>query len=70
MNATKQIDWNAVADHAAHMSTEVLRAGIKDILKTLPNAHAFDRIDGGCRGGYYCDEISIYRKELKMRGTS
>ncbi len=67
MNATKQIDWNAVADLARGMSVEQINYAIADILETLPNSDAFDRADGGNRGGYYRDELSIYRKELKTR---
>lgn len=67
MNATKQIDWNAVADLARGMSIAQINYAIADILETLPNADAFDRSDHGNRGGYYRDELSVYRKELKTR---
>jgi len=67
MNATKQIDWNHVADLAKGMSVDQLNYAIEDILKTLPHADALDRTDEGNRGGYYRDETSIYRNELAKR---
>lgn len=67
MRATDQIDWNAVADKAQNMTTPSLLGAISDILATLSSADAMDRETGNCRGGYYRDEISIYRKELSNR---
>jgi hypothetical protein len=67
MKATEQINWNAVADKAEDMSVPSLLGAISDILATLSSADAIDRETGGCRGGYYRDEISIYRKELAKR---
>jgi D-alanine-D-alanine ligase len=45
-----------------------LQAAIKDILVTLLYADELDRLDEGNRGGYYRDELSVYRAELKRRG--
>jgi hypothetical protein len=67
MSVTDQIDWNAVADKARGMTVPSLLGAISDILATLSNADSIDRETGSCRGGYYRDEISIYRKELSNR---
>ncbi len=66
-NATGTIDWDATAEHASRLCSGNLRYAIKDAQDTLPVADELDREDGGCRGGYYRDEISVYRKELKSR---
>lgn len=65
----KQINWQEMFDKANHMSGDHLRGAIADILNTLPSADALDRTDNGNRGGYYRDEISIYRKVIHDRGT-
>lgn len=64
---TKQIDWNATETRAARMTSIELHYALIDISKTLPNADALDREDGGDRGGYYRDEASVYRAELARR---
>ena len=64
-NATGTIDWNSTEEHAHRMGAANLRYAIKDILETLPVADELDREDGGCRGGYYRDELSVFRKVLK-----
>jgi hypothetical protein len=69
MSATKQIDWKHVEALAAGMSVEALHYALIDIQATLPHADALDRELGGDRGGYYRDEASIYRRELKKRGN-
>lgn len=60
--ATEQINWNAIEEIAMGKSIEAIRYAILDIQNTLESADALDRTDGGCRGGYYRDEISIYRR--------
>lgn len=59
------IDWNATEEHARQLGFTHLRYAIKDILKTLPFSDELDREDGGNRGGYYRDELSVFRKVLK-----
>lgn len=59
------IDWNRTEEHAHRLGSANLRYAIADILETLPLADELDREDGGTRGGYYRDELSIYRKVLK-----
>jgi hypothetical protein len=61
------IDWQAVADKAAGLSTEGLEGTIQGILDALPHADALDRITGQDRGGEYRDEISVYRAEARRR---
>ena len=60
--ATEQINWNAIEEIALGKSIESIRYAILDMQATLESADALDRADGGCRGGYYRDEISIYRR--------
>ena len=67
MNATRQIDWDAVTAKAESMSIEACRFAITDIQATLKPSDELDREDGGCRGGYYRDEISIYRRVLACK---
>jgi len=67
MKVKNPIDWNAVAAKAEQMTNVELHYAILDCQKTLPHSDALDRVDGGDRGGYYRDEISIYRKEMKDR---
>ena len=65
-----QIDWAAVAERARGMSNEALHFAILDCQKTLPSADARELAgDGGKGGGYYRDEIWIYRTEQERRGT-
>lgn len=59
------IDWNATEEHAHRLGSANLRYAIKDILETLPVSDELDRLDGGVRGGYYRDELSVFRKVLK-----
>ena len=54
----KQINWKAKEALAKKMSISELQYGIADCLKC---------IEIGLDGGYYADEASIYRKELKER---
>ena len=67
MIATKQIDWDAVSAIAASKTVAEIRFTIQDIMDTLIHSDALDVLDGGNRGGYYRDESSIYRKELRKR---
>jgi hypothetical protein len=63
----KRIDWTAKAEQAEGMTVEELNGALHDILATLPNADAMDRAHGTDDGGYYRDEASVLRKELKAR---
>jgi hypothetical protein len=65
----RTLDWNTKEAQAVAMSRAELRGALDDILRTLPNADALDREDGGDRGGYYRDEASVYRRELASRNT-
>lgn len=69
-NERGTIDWQATEERAAHMSADELFGAIADIHKTLPNADALDRTDGGDRGGYYRDEASVYHREIAKRRES
>lgn len=66
-NALGLIDWQRTEDHAKEMDSTALRYAINDIRATLGHADDMDRQDGGDRGGYYRDELSVYVKELKSR---
>ena len=68
--ATAQIDWNAVEDKANEMTQEAIAGTIVDILLTLGPADSLDRKLGGFRGGYYRDELSIYRKVLRLKRST
>lgn len=61
------IDWESVEAKAKCMSAGALQGAIQDVLATLHFADAMDREDQGNRGGYYRDELSVYRAELKRR---
>lgn len=66
------LDWSRTEEYAASASTGALWAGILDIQKTLLPARELDRVvprpSGVSREGVYCDEISVYRRELRKRG--
>jgi len=64
---TKRIDWNATADKAAAMTDTQIHYALIDIQKTLPSADAMDREFGTDNGGYYRDEASVLRAELRNR---
>lgn len=66
----RALDWQAVEARAQGMSLVELHAALEDIQRTLPHADALDRQDRGDRGGYYRDESSVYRIELKRRGQA
>ena len=61
------IDFKATAEMVATMTDAQIVGALSDILKTLPNADAMDRVDDGDRGGYYRDEASIYHAEMRKR---
>lgn len=65
--ATTQINWDDIEEKALGMTNDALHYAIDDIIATLPHSDALDREDEGCRGGYYRDEISIYRGVLAHR---
>jgi hypothetical protein len=57
-------EWEA---KAKLMSDAELHGAIADIIASLKNADAMDRCNGGCLGGRYRDESSVYRAELAAR---
>jgi hypothetical protein len=63
----RQIDWNAMEAKAGEMNLAELHGAINDILKVLPHADAMDRETGSGHGGYYRDESSVYRTEIRRR---
>jgi len=67
--SNKQIDWKSKEEQAQRMTIASILFALNDINKTLPYADENDRIDGGNRGGYYRDEASVLRAELKKRGV-
>lgn len=66
-NGARHIDWTAETERAERMTAEGLHYAIQDALATLDSADALDRADGGTRGGFYRDQISVYRAELRRR---
>jgi hypothetical protein len=64
-NAQGTIDWNATEEYARRIGSANLHYAIQDILDTLPVADELDRADDGDRGGYYRDELSVFRKVQK-----
>jgi len=54
----KQIDWKQKESKARGMTNKELQYAIKD---------CGDCVRCGIDGGYYLDEISIYRRELTRR---
>ncbi len=64
----KQIDWTQATERAERMTDEALRYAVEDCQDTLGPADDLDRADGGNRGGFYRDWISVYRAEQKRRG--
>lgn len=60
--ANGQIDWERTEEHAREMEVPQLDWAIIDAQNTLPASDALDREDGGNRGGYYRDAISVYRR--------
>lgn len=64
---TPSLDFNAVEERAERMSPAALRYALEDIRKTKPASRSLDREDGGDREGFYADEASVYRAELKSR---
>jgi hypothetical protein len=63
----KRIDWDKEAHSASRMTLNELHYAILDAQKTLPAADAMDRANGTCDGGFYRDQISVYRAEQKRR---
>jgi len=61
------IDWNAEAAKAREMSEAFIHASLADLLGSLETADLLDRETGNDRGGYYRDQCSILRAELKRR---
>jgi hypothetical protein len=69
-DGTRRIDWTAETERAERMTDEALRYAIEDALDTLGPADGLDRADGGNRGGFYRDQISVYRAEVKKRAQA
>lgn len=65
------IDTRAVESRARGMSIEALRFSANDAHEAAIAAEEIER--AGCRlqksGGYYRDEATIYRTELRRRGV-
>jgi len=55
---TRRIDWKGKTQRARKMRKSELEYAIKDCMEA---------IKAGVDGGYYTDEVGIYRKELKRR---
>lgn len=63
----RAIDWTAATERAERMTDEALRYAVEDCQATLEPSDALDRADGGGRGGFYRDWISVYRAEQRRR---
>lgn len=67
----KSLDWNETMRRASAMSSAQLAFAITDCHKAALAAEALDRAGalpyGAKTGGYYMDEISVYRAEQARR---
>ena len=66
---TKQLDWDEIKRRAQGMTLAALRWSAEDAYQA---SLAADRLEAaGCRvdktGGYYLDEASVYRAEIRRR---
>lgn len=64
---TRNIDWNAVAERAANMTSETLHYARLDAADTARIWDADPSRDTDGNGGYYRDEASIYAAEQNKR---
>jgi len=67
--ADAKIDWTAAEAKARTLTDAEIHYAILGYQKGLDSADGLDRADGGGRGGYYRDEISVLRRELVGRRT-
>ena len=65
MKALPGLDWTAVEARARSMSRAQLEGALADILAGLPTWDANDRATGANQGGFYRDEASVLRAELR-----
>jgi hypothetical protein len=67
----KQLDWEATEARARQMTEDEIMAALADIAKVIPNVRAIERagwLPAEAKSeGYYCDEASVYRRELAHR---
>lgn len=66
---TKQLDWDEIKRRAQGMTLVALRWSAEDAYQA---SLAADQLESaGCRvdktGGYYLDEVSVYRAEIRRR---
>ena len=61
------IDWARCEEKYRGLKREELLGALTSIHAVLDSADEMDRADGGNRGGYYRDECSVIRKELRVR---
>ena len=61
MDGQKLIDWEATKEHAKKMSVDQLKWSLKDCISCVKK-----NVDSG----YYSDEATIYRDELRSRGVT
>jgi hypothetical protein len=70
MTMQQNIDTAEITRRARRMSVEALRYSAKDASEAALAAEDLER--AGCRvlktGGYYRDEATVYRTELRRRG--
>jgi len=67
--ANDTVDFKALGEAVLALGSYDIRCAISDIIATLDSADELDRTDEGNRGGFYRDQISVYRQELKKRGA-
>lgn len=65
-----QLDFSEVEERALRMSREALVHAIADCYKTARYAREIELSGNPVikSEGYYMDELSVYRRELKKRG--
>jgi hypothetical protein len=66
----RTLDWEATAERASHMTNEELIGAIKDCSDAGEASWALQRAGNKVdkTQGYYHDELSVYRREVKERG--
>lgn len=55
------------AELVSTMTTDRILGALADIHATLPHADSLDRETGTDRGGYYRDQCSVLRREIRAR---
>jgi len=69
----KQLDWDTTEVRARQMSEDELLAALADIARVIPNVRAIEQhgwLPAEAKSeGYYCDEASVYRRELAHRAN-